>query len=288
MTKPIKKPSSRDKAELVEVQGSTEAEASSHRSRKSCRTVKIVEASSDQPQKGGRRTEVVKPSSDQTKKRGPKAKLSPEEKIKNKRACDNKRYHKKEDTLREIGEMKPQLKVLEDRVEELLKQIGNLREIGEMKPQLKVLEDRVEEMLKQIGNLKGDIEVASLSFGVFSFLFMDGRKVVKNDLKKMESLPEKFLQKELTDDDLMSLEIPLDNDFLGGEEYRAMVLGSSQHISNGVSGMSKQEILGEFKKTREHLEELRRENEEFRREKEELNSRVTDIETMIRAMTPKK
>ncbi|GKV52278.1 hypothetical protein SLEP1_g58866 [Rubroshorea leprosula] len=52
--------------------------------------------------------------------------------------------------------------------------------------------------------------------------------------------------------------------------------------------MSKQEILAEFKKTREHLEELRRENEELRREKEELNSRVTDIETMIRAMTPKK
>ncbi|GKV06730.1 hypothetical protein SLEP1_g18580 [Rubroshorea leprosula] len=129
MTKPIKKTSPRDEAELVEVHGSTEAEVSSHRSRKRYRPAKIVEASSDQTQKGGRRTEV---------------------------------------------------------------------------------------------------------------------------------------------------------------EYRSMVLGSSEHISNGVSGMSKQEILAEFKKTREHLEELRRENEELRREKEELNSRVTDIETMIRAMTPKK
>ncbi|GLT70814.1 hypothetical protein SLA2020_428720 [Shorea laevis] len=170
MTKLIKKTSSRDKAELVEVQGSTEAEVSSHRSRKRCRTAKIVEASSDQPEKGGRRTEVVKPSSDQTKKRGPKAKLPPEEKRKRKRTCDNKRYHKKEDTLREIREMKPQLKVLED---------------------------RVEEMLKQMGNLKGDLEV------------------VKNDFKKMESLPEKFLQKELTDDDLMSMEIPWD-EYLDG------------------------------------------------------------------------
>ncbi|GKV06731.1 hypothetical protein SLEP1_g18581 [Rubroshorea leprosula] len=191
-------------------------------------------------------------SSHQPKRRGREAKFTPAERRARKRACDNKRYHKTQATLRQIKFLKKtnanlafenrrlksriaavarvvratnaNLKLVKDRLMNMDNRIekflrgeleendlmsleipldnvylggeDTLREIGEMKTQLKVLE---EEMLKQIGNVKGDIEV------------------VKNDFKKMESLPEKFLQKELTDDDLMSLEIPLDNDFLGGE-----------------------------------------------------------------------
>ncbi|GLU09956.1 hypothetical protein SLE2022_267910 [Rubroshorea leprosula] len=184
-------------------------------------------------------------SSHQPKRRGRKAKFTPDERRARKRACDNKRYHRTQATLRQIKFLKTTNANLA---------FENRR-----------LKSRIAALARVVRATNANL------------------KLVKDRLMNMDNRIEKFLRGELEENDLMSLEIPLDNVYLGGEENRLMILGPSNHISNEVPGMSNQETMAKLQKMRDSYEESKRENvkrlEELEKENEKLKSRVTAIET---------
>ncbi|GLT48492.1 hypothetical protein SLA2020_221130 [Shorea laevis] len=263
----VTKTSSRDETEMVEVQGTTEAESSSHLPRKRYRKAKVVEASSDQPQTGGRMVGVVETSSHQTKKRGRKATLTPGEKDTRKKACDKNRYYNTKDLLQETREMKPQLEILKNKNAELDSQMG------------KVNSELLPAITQDMKTMKEDFELVKINF------------------KNMESLMNKFLQREIKENDLMNMQIPMDYHYLEGEENRLMVLALSEH-SNGIddlptnklttqgTGSSQTEMSEQhFKQILDEVEKIMNSNKELISENRKLNSKVNALDYKVNALT---
>ncbi|GLT48495.1 hypothetical protein SLA2020_221160 [Shorea laevis] len=304
MTKSVKRTASRDEAEMVGVQGSAGAEASSHQPRKRCRKAKVVEGSSDQPQERGRKAEVVDDSSDQPKEGGRKAKLPPDEKEARKKARDRNRYKHMKDAVQKNKEMGPQMEILMNKNAELERELGTQKnetkeleilknKFSEFERELKTQKNETKELRVEMGKLNSELVPA---INQHLKTVTEQLQIVKNDNKKWKSLIHS-LQSKLTEDDKKNTEIPWDKNYLEGQENRSMVLPSPEHISNGknlmtnseypadfsdlLGGMSKEETLVRFEKAAERHEELIKLIEG-------INSRLTDIETTIRAKKPNK
>ncbi|GLU09959.1 hypothetical protein SLE2022_267940 [Rubroshorea leprosula] len=260
----VKKTSSRDETEMVEVQGTTEAESSSHLPRKRCWKTKVVKASSDQLQTGGPMVGVVETSSHQTKKRGRKATLTPGEKDARKKACDKKRYYNTKDMLQETREMKPQLEILKNKNAELDSQMG------------KVNSELLPAITQDMKTMKEDFAI---------------------NFKNMESLMNKFLQREIKENDLRNMQIPMDYPYLEGEENRLMVLALSEH-SNGINDLPTNKLITQgtgssqtgmseqhFKQILDELGKITNSNKELISENKKLNSKVNVLDYKVNALT---